>query len=193
MAKPSVPIPCLCVVTDRSLFIGDTDLLVRCVGNAVAGGANMVQLRERGMNEQSLLDLAQELRRITRGSALLVVNGSPEVAAACDVDGVQLPEAGMAVDVARGIVGDDKLIGRSVHSVAGAVDAEGEGADFLVAGTIYASRSHTGVEPAGPSLLSSIARAGVPAPPGHRRRRARQHRACHRGRRLGRCRDLGGA
>ena len=44
-----------------------------------------------------------------------------------------------------------------MHSVEGAIDAEGEGADLLVAGTIYASRSHTGVEPAGPSILSSIA------------------------------------
>ena len=65
----------------------------------------MVQLRERGMEDQALLNLARELRTITRGSALLVVNGSPEVAAACDADGVQLPEAGMAVDAARGIVG----------------------------------------------------------------------------------------
>ena len=155
--KPSVPVPCLCVVTDRSLFKGDTDRLARCVTDAVAGGANMVQVRERGMDEQALVDLAVDLRRITRGSALLVVNGNPEVAAACDADGVQLPETGVAVDVARSIVGDDKLIGRSVHSVAVAVDAEGEGADFLVAGTIYASRSHAGVEPAGTSLLSSIA------------------------------------
>ncbi len=161
--KPSVPMPCLCVVTDRSLFGGDTDRMARCVGDAVAGGANMVQLRERGMAEQAMLALAEELRRITRGSALLIVNGSPEVAAACDADGVQLPEAGIAVDTARGIVGDGKLIGRSVHWVKGAIDAEQEGADLLVAGTIYASRSHTGVEPAGPSLLSSIA-GQVPLP-----------------------------
>jgi thiamine-phosphate pyrophosphorylase len=138
--------------------MGDTELMVRCVGAAVAGGANMVQIRERGMEEQDLLDLASELRRITRGTALLVVNGSPELAAACGADGVQLPETGVAVDVARGIVGDGKLVGRSVHSVSGAIDAERDGADLLVAGTIYASRSHTGIEPAGPSLLSSIAR-----------------------------------
>ncbi len=161
--KPSVPLPCLCVVTDRSLFGGETERLAQCVADAVTGGANMVQLRERGMEEQALLELARELRRITRGSALLVVNGSPEVAAACDADGVQLPEAGTSVDAARGVVGDDKLIGRSVHSVEGAMDAQREGADFLVAGTIYASRTHTGVEPAGPSLLNSIA-GQVPLP-----------------------------
>ena len=150
--------PCLCVVTDRSFFMCDTDRMVRCLSDAVAGGASMVQVRERGMDDQALLDLARELRRITRGSALLMVNGSPELAAACDADGVQLPEAGATVDVARGIVGDGKLVGRSVHSVSGAIDAEREGADLLVAGTIYASRSHTGVEPSGPSLLSNIAR-----------------------------------
>jgi thiamine-phosphate diphosphorylase len=155
--KPSVPVPCLCVVTDRNLFLGDTDRLLRRVEAAVAGGANMVQLRERGMEPDALADLAKELRRITRGSALLVVNGSPELAQACNADGVQLPEAGMSVAEARAIMGNDRLIGRSVHSVSGAVEAEEEGADFLVAGTIYASRSHTGVDPAGPSLLADIA------------------------------------
>ncbi len=154
--KPLVPVPCLCVVTDRNLFLGDTDRLLRSVEAAVAGGANMVQLRERGMQSEILLDLAKELRRITRGSALLMVNASPELAEACDGDGVQLPEAGVSVAEARRVIGDAKLIGRSVHSVAGAIDAEREGADFLVAGTIFASRSHTGVEPAGPSLLADI-------------------------------------
>ncbi len=161
--NPAVPMPCLCVVTDRGLFGGDTVRLVRCVGEAVAGGANMVQLRERGMEEHALLNIAKELRRITRGSALLIANDNPRVAAACEADGVQLPEAGVAVDAARDIIGDGKLIGRSVHSVKGAIDAEREGADLLVAGTIYASRSHMGVEPAGSSLLSSIA-GQVPLP-----------------------------
>ncbi len=155
--KPSVPVPCLCVVTDRNLFLGDTGRLLRSVEAAVAGGANMVQLRERGMEPDALADLAKELRRTTRGSALLVVNGSPELAQACGADGVQLPESGVSVAEARAIVGNDRLIGRSVHSVSGAVEAEEEGADFLVAGTIFASRSHTGVEPAGPSLLVDIA------------------------------------
>ena len=150
--------PCLCVVTDRSLFSGDTDRLLGCVEGAVAGGANMVQLRERGIDAEMLLDLAMKLRRITPGPALLVVNGSPEVAQACDADGVQLPEAGVSVAEARVMVGNAKRIGRSVHSVVGAVEAEREGADFLVAGTIFASRSHSGVEPAGPGLLADITR-----------------------------------
>lgn len=138
--------------------MNDTDRLVRCVAAALDGGANMVQLRERGLEEQDLIDLARELRLITRGPALLVVNGSPETAQACDADGVQLPEAGVSVAGARDMVGNDKLIGRSVHSVVGAVEAEREGADFLVAGTIYATRSHSGAEPAGPGLLADITR-----------------------------------
>ena len=115
--KPSVPVPCLCVVTDRNLFLGDTDRLLRSVEAAVAGGANMVQLRERGMEPDALADLANSIRRITHRPALLVVNGSPELAQACGADGVQLPEAGVSVAEARDIVGNDRLIGRSVHSV----------------------------------------------------------------------------
>ena len=76
---------------------------------------------------------------------------------AADADGVQLGEEALPVSAARRVAGEKLLIGRSVHSVEGAVEAEREGADLLVVGTIFATASHPGARPAGVSLLREVA------------------------------------
>ena len=131
-------------VTDRALCRG-ADGLVAAVEAAVSGGADAVQLREKDLAEAELLPLARRLRAVTEGRALLIVNGPLEVALAAGADGVHLPEdAPMPLRPRRGF-----LVGRSVHSAEAARRAEAEGADYLVAGPVYETRSHPGVEPAG--------------------------------------------
>lgn len=149
-----LPDPCLCLVTDRR--VGAEAALVSRVAAAVAGGVDLVQLREKDLPGGRLLTLAAALRDAIGGAALLVVNERVDVAAALPAGGVQLGEEAMPVSAARQILGADALIGRSVHSATGAVAAAEAGADFLVAGTMYASRSHPGEEPAGPELIRRI-------------------------------------
>ena len=150
-----LPEPCLCLVTDRR--VGDEATLVSRVAEAVAGGVDMVQLREKDLHGAQLLDLAQRLREAIGDKALLVVNERVDVAAALPAQGVQLGEDAIPVAAARRILGAEMLIGRSVHSVEGAEQAVSDRADFLVVGTMFASRSHPGEEPAGPQLLRRIA------------------------------------
>jgi thiamine-phosphate pyrophosphorylase len=159
--RPALPEPCLCLVTNRR--IGDERTLVARVAQAVAGGVNLVQLREKDLPGGRLLALAEALKKAIGGSALLVINERVDVAAAVSADGAQLGEEALPVAAARDILGRDALIGRSVHSLEGAVRAAQEGADFLVVGTIYATRSHPGEEPAGPELIKRIA-AVCPVP-----------------------------
>ena len=149
-----LPEPCLCLVTDRR--VGDEATLVSRVAEAVAGGVDMVQLREKDLHGAQLLGLAQRLREATGDKALLVVNERVDVAAALPAQGVQLGEDAIPVASARRILGAEMLIGRSVHSVEGAEQAVSDRADFLVVGTMFASRSHPGEEPAGPQLLRRI-------------------------------------
>ena len=156
-----LPWPCLCLVTDRPL--GAEQSLVSQVAQAVAGGVNLVQLREKDLPGRSLLKLAGELRAVIGHSALLLINERVDVATAARADGVQLGEEALPTKEARKILGPEALIGRSVHSEHGAQLAEAEGADFLLVGTMYATSSHPGHESAGPELIRRIA-AGCSIP-----------------------------
>lgn len=156
-----LPTPCLALVTDRSLCSGDT--LVARVEAAVSGGVDLVQLREKDLPAGELYCLTLEIKDVIGGRAMLVVNDRVDVALAAGVDGVQLPESGLPVGATRRLLQRGMVIGRSVHSVEGAVQAEAEGADFLVLGTIFPSRSHPGAEGAGVGLISHV-RKQVRAP-----------------------------
>lgn len=150
--KPSLPQPCLMLVTDRRRC--HHRALPAVVATAVDGGVNAVQLREKGLPAGELWELACQLRQVTQGRALLLINDRLDVALAVGADGVQLPEDSLPVTAARRVSGDGLLIGRSVHSLEGAVQAEREGADFLVVGTIFATPSHPDVVPGGAEFLA---------------------------------------
>ena len=150
--------PVLALVTDRTLTPGG---LETAVAEALEGGVDLVQLRERDLPAARLLAVAQRLREVTRGRALLFVNDRLDVALACGADGVQLPEDGLPVAEARRLAGPAIAIGRSVHDVAGALAAAQAGADLLLVGTIYPSRSHLGGPVSGPGLISQV-RAVLP-------------------------------
>ena len=154
--KSPISIPSLCLVTDRRLCGSDPRELEERVARAVRGGVNLVQLREKDLPGGRLLALAERLRKVTQSSALLFVNERVDVALACGADGVQLGEEGMPVEAARELTGGGLLIGRSVHSLEGAVAAESQGADFLVVGAIFPTGSHPQRKPSGPRLLAEI-------------------------------------
>ena len=150
-----LPIPCLILITDRRLC--QRLSLEEAVARAVAGGVNVVQLREKDLAAVQLVPLADRLRAITQGKALLIVNRRLDVALLCAADGVHLPERGPSVAATRRLAGDGFIIGRSVHSVEEAVKAQEEGADYVQVGAIFPTRSHPGVSPGGPALLKSVA------------------------------------
>ena len=112
------------------------------VEQAVGGGVNMVQLRDKDMSAFDTCALAVELSRAIDGRALLFINDRIDVALACGADGVQISERGLATRRAKEKAGRRLLIGRSVHSAAGAAEAAGAGADLLVLGTVFPTASH---------------------------------------------------
>lgn len=156
-----LPIPCLAFVTDRKRCAGRR--LETVVDDAVSGGVNLVQLREKDLPAAELYDLAIKLRDVIQHRALFFVNDRVDVALACGADGVQLGEQGLPTGAARAVAGHRLLIGRSVHSVEAAIAAANEGADLLLAGTVFPSASHPGEAPQGLTLIEGITeRAWVP-------------------------------
>ena len=162
MNQPSsLPYPTLCLVTELSIAGGE--MLLDKVEKALDGGVDAVQLRAKELAAGRLLSLARSLRKITEQRALLLINDRIDVAIAAEADGVQLGEDAICVESARCLVGAEMLVGRSVHSVEGAVEAEAQGASFLVLGAIFASDSKPGLEPAGIGLLEEAAnRVSIP-------------------------------
>lgn len=149
--------PRLMLVTDRRLC--PAERLPMVVAQVVAHGVDAVQLREKDLPADALLALARALREATASRALLFVNGDVDVALAAGADGVQLGEEAITVEEARRRAGERLFIGRSVHDAAGAAAAERDGADLLIAGTVYASRSHPGGTVGGPDLIRRITAA----------------------------------
>jgi thiamine-phosphate diphosphorylase len=154
--KAPLPVPCLCLVTDRGLCRSDLGELEWKVAAAIRGGVDLVQLREKDLTGRELLMLAERLKRVTGHSATLIINDRIDVALACGAEGVQLGEEAIPVDAARKVAGNELLLGRSVHTLEGALVAEEHGADFILAGTIYATGSHPDSEPAGPQFISQL-------------------------------------
>lgn len=148
-------LPCLCLVADCSVV--SVDEIPDRVRSAVDGGVSMVQLRAKEMPGGLMLSLAREMEDVIGGRAALLINERVDVAAVAPAGGVQLGEAALSASSARQLLPAGSLIGRSVHSVEGALQATSDGADFLVVGTMFATRSHPGEEPAGPGLLRQVA------------------------------------
>ena len=150
----NVRVPCLCLVTDRHQCDGRP--ITDVVASAVQGGVGMVQLREKDLPARELLLLTERLRDITAGKALLFVNDRLDVALACDADGVQLGEEGLPLDATRRVSDGKLLLSRSVHSIEGAVEAEKQGANMLIVGTVFPTGSHPGVDAAGVKLIEEV-------------------------------------
>ena len=152
---PRIPDRVLCLVAGPGPHMSPEEL-VDAVDAAIRGGVNMVQLRDRVSTGQAKSELASAVRGVTRDRAVFVVNGDPELAALTGADGVHLPEAAMPVSRARQIIGPGALVGRSVHSTDAAQSAAAEGADYVVAGTVYPSPTHPGGQAGGTAIIRDI-------------------------------------
>ena len=166
-------VPTLCLVTDRLRCNGRR--IEDVVDAAVDGRVGLVQLREKDLPAAELYALALRLKDVVGRRALLFVNDRVDIALAANADGVQLGENALPLEAARQIAGDrvrnSLLLGRSVHSVAGALKAEAQGADLLVLGTIFPTDSHPGAVTGGSRIVREVASAVSRAVPRHRRHR----------------------
>lgn len=138
--------PALVLVTDADRLHGRA--IEDVVREAVLGGVDAVQLREKDHAHAALLGLGALVRDAIAGRALFVVNSDIDAAFALRADCLHLPEDCESIAAARARLGGDILISRAVHSVDAAVRAEHEGADIVQIGTVFPSRSH----PGGPTI-----------------------------------------
>lgn len=144
--------PQLCLITDPTV-----PNLPEIVEAALAAGVTMLQLRGHQLSAAELYALALQLRpRCQQYGAAFIVNDRLDVGLVVEADGFQLGKRSLPLPVARKLVGADYLLSASVHSLEEAQTAVDDRADFLLAGTIFASSSHPGEPTSGLGLLRAI-------------------------------------
>lgn len=153
----------LYVVTDAGLSRGRSHLAV--IEAAIAGGATIVQYREKMASTRQMIAEAQALRELTRRAGVpLIVNDRLDVALAVDADGVHVGQDDMPAALARRLIGPDKILGVSAANLSEAMQAVQDGADYLGVGPIVATPTKPdAAPPIGMDGLREICRR-VPIP-----------------------------
>jgi thiamine-phosphate pyrophosphorylase len=126
---------------------------------ALAGGADCIQLREKGLDDSELLSRALRLGELCRRRGVLfIVNDRPDIAVLAGADGVHLGQTDLPVAAARRIVGPGALIGVSTHDPAQLRAAIAAGPDYIAVGPMFATATKPQQHLAGPELLALATR-----------------------------------
>ncbi|MGN0032974.1 MAG: thiamine phosphate synthase [Candidatus Limimorpha sp.] len=132
----------LYLVTDRHLAAGRDIFWI--VEEAVKGGCTIVQLREKQCSTREFVDIAKKMKTIlSQYNVPLIINDRVDVALASDADGIHLGQSDMPVDVARTILGDDKIIGLSVENFSDIQVANSLDIDYIALSPVFGTPTKT--------------------------------------------------
>ena len=148
----------LYAVTDRA-WVGKQSLYqqVEC---ALKGGATCVQLREKELDDEAFLNEAMEISALCKKYGVpFFINDNVEIAIKCHADGIHVGQEDMEASKVRERVGNDMMIGVSVHSVEEALEAVKNGADCLGVGAMFSTSTKTDVNVMPKETLRDICHA----------------------------------
>ncbi|MGO5092571.1 thiamine phosphate synthase [Clostridium sp. LCP25S3_F10] len=135
----------LYLITDRRFLKGRE--LKKVVKDAILGGVTTVQVREKNVSTREFYNVSKEVKEVTDYYKVpIIINDRLDIAQAIDADGVHLGQKDMPLNIARKILGENKIIGISVGNVEEALEAENNGADYLGIGTIFPTGSKKDVD-----------------------------------------------
>lgn len=148
----------LYMLTDSGLSKGRTNEEV--VKAAIAGGVDVIQLRGKEYTGKQLLSEALKLKEILNSKKIpLIINDRVDVAIAADADGAHLGQDDLPYEYARKMLGNDKIIGITVHNLEEAIKAEKAGADYLGVSSIFPTATKPDAAPLeGLEILTQIKR-----------------------------------
>lgn len=153
----------LYLITDRKLTRGRDFCAV--LQQVLEGGVRAIQLREKDLDGKELFEIADKISVLCqRYKAQLFVNDRIDVALAVDAAGVQLGKTSLPIETARTLLGPGKLIGYSTHAPDEAMEAERNGADFVLFGPVYftPSKAPYGAPQGLAPLKETVAKVALP-------------------------------
>jgi thiamine-phosphate pyrophosphorylase len=123
---------------------GDSDAFCGRINELCAAGVDLIQLRDKSLNDKVLLERAILLRRVidaAERTPLMIMNDRPDLAVLSRADGVHVGQAELSVEQTRRIVGIDALIGVSTHSLDQVKQAVIDGANYIGCGPVFVSET----------------------------------------------------
>jgi len=131
----------------------------------IAGGADTIQLREKGGSTRRMIEVAKRMAAVCRQARVpLIVNDRIDVAIAAKADGVHLGQRDFPIPLARELLGQEKLIGGSAATLEEARICLAEGADYVGFGPVYVTGSKADAGPvSGPTVLKQVVET-IPLP-----------------------------
>jgi thiamine-phosphate pyrophosphorylase len=143
----------------------DAEPAERVVPAALAGGVDIVQLREKSAPDEAIVGAGRRLREICdEHGALLIVNDRPDLALECGADGVHVGQDDAPLDEVRATVGADLIVGVSTHSPEQVEAGLASVADYLGVGPVYATPTKAGRAPVGLELVRYAAEHAAAKP-----------------------------
>jgi thiamine-phosphate pyrophosphorylase len=136
------------------------------IEQCLQAGADVLQLREKSLNDRELLRRAEWIRAACGNArTLFIVNDRPDIAAICEADGVHVGQEEFTVAEARRILTPGQLVGLSTHSPEQAVQATESGADYLGVGPVFPSQTKSFEEFPGLAFVNSVAHSAAVTKP----------------------------
>jgi thiamine-phosphate pyrophosphorylase len=134
------------------------EALERLVQSLVAAGVDLLQLRDKRLDDRTLLARARLVRQLTRGSSTrFIMNDRADLAVLAAADGVHVGQEELSVKDARAIVGAERLVGVSTHSIEQAREAVLNGADYIGVGPVFPSGTKQFPQFPGLDLVRAVA------------------------------------
>ena len=146
----------LCVITDAT--IQNKYSHYKIAKMAIKGGADIIQLRDKKVPTGELIETAIKIKRLCdKYQVLFIINDRTDVAMIANADGVHLGKEDIPISDARKLLGKNKIIGGTSHSLNEAIQIEKEGADYIGFGHIYPTYSkHKKDKPKGINYLKRV-------------------------------------
>ncbi|MEF2247560.1 thiamine phosphate synthase [Paenibacillus sp. IITD108] len=136
----------------------DGRTMLQVMEQAIKGGADIVQLRNKSGDKELILQQAKALRTLTRSYRVpFIVNDDPHMAKLAEADGVHLGQEDMPIDQARVLLGSDAIVGISTHSLQQALAAEQAGADYIGVGPVFETPTKPGRPAVSTRLIEEVA------------------------------------
>ena len=146
----------LYAVTDRA-WAADGDALMAQIEAAIDGGAAIVQLREKHLDEAEFLAEAERFVALCRRRGVIsIINDNVEIAARTGADGVHVGQEDLEAGKVRALLGPDKIVGVSAHTVEEALRAKAAGADYLGTGAAFVTGTKTDAKPISRDTIRAI-------------------------------------